>query len=151
MMKICEVLALLLFAALTPEVVSANQQERNGSAVADFQNVADMKAGDVYTTEGERIGELSEIVLDGAHRPIAALIETDEGTGTGGKEHVVGAEKLWLKGTRLITNLTRQQVEVRWTRKFGQEIKLGLLLRRTDLNDGQTEAVFGGFQGEGCS
>ena len=111
MMKICEVLALLLFAALTPEVVSANQQERNGSAVADFQNVADMKAGDVYTTEGERIGELSEIVLDGAHRPIAALIETDEGTGTGGKEHVVGAEKLWLKGTRLITNLTRQQVE----------------------------------------
>ena len=40
---------------------------------------------------------------------------------------------------------------VRWTRKFGQEIKLGLLLRRTDLNDGQTEAVFGGFQGEGCS
>ena len=41
--------------------------------------------------------------------------------------------------------------ELRWTRKFGQEIKLGLLLRRTDLNDGQTEAVFGGFQGEGCS
>jgi PRC-barrel domain len=111
MMKICEVLALLLFAALTPEVVSANQQERNGSAVADFQNVADMNARDVYTAKGERIGELSEIVLDEAHRPIAALIETDEGTGTGGEEHAVGAEKLWLKGTRLITNLTRQQVE----------------------------------------
>ena len=43
------------------------------------------------------------------------------------------------------------QPELRWTRKIGQEIKLGLLLRRTDLNDGQTEAVFGGFQGEGCS
>jgi hypothetical protein len=40
---------------------------------------------------------------------------------------------------------------VRWTRTIGQEIKLGLLLRRTDLNDGQTEAVFGGIQGEGCS
>jgi hypothetical protein len=40
---------------------------------------------------------------------------------------------------------------LRWTRKFGQEVKLGLLLRRTDLNDGQAEAVFGGFQGEGCS
>jgi sporulation protein YlmC with PRC-barrel domain len=106
MMKICEVLALLLIAALTPEVVSANQQERNGSEVADFQNVADMK---LYNAKGETIGELSEIVLDEAHRPIAALIETDEGTG--GKEHVVGAEKLWLKGTRLITNLTRQQVE----------------------------------------
>ena len=41
--------------------------------------------------------------------------------------------------------------KVRWTRKFGQEVKLGLLLRRTDLNDGQAEAVFGRFQGEGCS
>jgi hypothetical protein len=41
--------------------------------------------------------------------------------------------------------------DLRWTRKIGQEVKLGLLLRRTDLNDGQTEAVFGGIQGEGCS
>jgi hypothetical protein len=40
---------------------------------------------------------------------------------------------------------------LRWTRKIGQEVKLGLLLRRTDRNDGQTEAVFGGFQGKGCS
>jgi hypothetical protein len=40
---------------------------------------------------------------------------------------------------------------VRWSREFGQGVKLGLLLRRTDLNDGQAEAVFGGFQGEGCS
>ena len=40
---------------------------------------------------------------------------------------------------------------LRWSREFGQGVKLGLLLRRTDLNDGQAEAVFGGFQGEGCS
>ena len=40
---------------------------------------------------------------------------------------------------------------VRWSRKFGQGVKLGSPLRRTDLNDGQTEAVFGGFQGESCS
>ena len=30
-----------------------------------------------------------------------------------------------------------------WSPDFGQEVKLGLLLRRTDLNDGQAEAVFG--------
>jgi Na+-driven multidrug efflux pump len=40
---------------------------------------------------------------------------------------------------------------LRWSRKFGQGVKLGSPLRRTDLNDGQTEAVFGGFQGESCS
>ena len=41
--------------------------------------------------------------------------------------------------------------KARWSRKFGQGDKLGSALRRTDLNDGQTEAVFGGFQGESCS
>ena len=39
----------------------------------------------------------------------------------------------------------------RWSRKFGQGFKLGSRLRRTDLNDGETEAVCGGFQGESCS
>ena len=45
----------------------------------------------------------------------------------------------------------RKRVIVRWSPKFGQRLKLGLLLTRTDLNDGQTEAVFCGFQGEDCS
>jgi hypothetical protein len=40
---------------------------------------------------------------------------------------------------------------LRWYRKFGQWLKLGLLLRRTELDDEQTEAVFGGFQGEGSA
>ena len=34
---------------------------------------------------------------------------------------------------------------------IGQWLKLGLLLRRTDLDDEQTETVFGGFQSKGCS
>jgi hypothetical protein len=40
-------------------------------------------------------------------------------------------------------------IDLRWYRKFGQWLKLGSRLRRTDLDDEQTEAVFGGFQGEG--
>ena len=31
---------------------------------------------------------------------------------------------------------------VRWSPKFGQEVKLGSLLRKTDLDDEQTETVF---------
>src|SRR5208282_973284 len=41
--------------------------------------------------------------------------------------------------------------DLRWSPEFGHRFKLGLLLRRTDRNDGQTEAVFSGLQGEGCS
>lgn len=40
---------------------------------------------------------------------------------------------------------------MRWSPIFGPEVKLGSLLRRTDLDDGQTEAVFGGVQGESGS
>ena len=40
---------------------------------------------------------------------------------------------------------------VRWSPDFGQEVKLGLLLRRTDRRDEQTKAVFGRVQGEGGS
>jgi hypothetical protein len=38
---------------------------------------------------------------------------------------------------------------VSWSPKFEQVFKLGSLLRRTDLDDEQTEAVFGRIQGEG--
>jgi hypothetical protein len=123
MMKFLEVFALLLFAALLSDInaaaqpagptiaASANQHMKDGPAVADLP-VAGINAGEVYSANGERIGELSEILLDDAHRPVAASIETDEAAeGTGGKEHIVGADKLRLKGSRLVTNLTRQQVE----------------------------------------
>ena len=40
---------------------------------------------------------------------------------------------------------------LRWYPHFGQWLKLGLLLRRTDLDDEQTETVFGRFQSKGCS
>ena len=49
----------------------------------------------------------------------------------------------------MANELLEEKIEV--VPGFGQEVKLGSLLRRTDLNDGQAEAVFGGFQGEGCS
>ncbi|MBC4019345.1 transposase [Siccirubricoccus deserti] len=39
---------------------------------------------------------------------------------------------------------------VRWSPDFGQVGKLGSPVRRTDPDDGQADAVFGGFQGEGC-
>jgi hypothetical protein len=34
---------------------------------------------------------------------------------------------------------------VRWSPEFGQRVKLGLLQRRANQNDEQTETVFGGF------
>jgi hypothetical protein len=38
---------------------------------------------------------------------------------------------------------------LRWSPKFGQVVKLGSPARRTDPDDGQADAIFGGVQGEG--
>jgi len=57
-----------------------------------------------------------------------------------------------LAGEQVVAEIDRIEGGiVRWSPEFGQRVKLGLLLRRTDRNDEQTEAVFGGFQGEGCA
>ena len=41
--------------------------------------------------------------------------------------------------------------EVRWPRKIGQVSKLGSPFEKDGPDDGQTEAVCGGVQGESCS
>src|SRR5919112_16118 len=38
---------------------------------------------------------------------------------------------------------------LRWSPEFGQAGKLSSPVRRTDPDDGQADAVFGGFQGKG--
>ena len=66
-----------------------------------------------------------------------------------------GREQLLLEKEALLheKDLLMQEVHhrVRWYPHFGQWLKLGLLLRRTDLDDEQTETVFGRFQSKGCS
>jgi hypothetical protein len=51
----------------------------------------------------------------------------------------------------LVNEIRATHAQLRWYPDFGQWLKLGSLLRRTDLDDEQTEAVFGGVQGEGCA
>jgi hypothetical protein len=43
----------------------------------------------------------------------------------------------------------RRQQRLRWSPDLGQAVKLGLPMRRTDPDDGEADAVFGGVQGEG--
>ena len=40
---------------------------------------------------------------------------------------------------------------LRWSRKLGQVVKLGSPWLEDGPDDGQTEAIFGRVQGEGCS
>jgi hypothetical protein len=54
------------------------------------------------------------------------------------------SETLLEKGEHACVDLA-----LRWSQDLGQVVKLGSPARRMDPDDGQADAVFGGFQGEG--
>ena len=69
-------------------------------------------------------------------------------------------QSTWFPPSQLVNGCPLGQVKVaeksneiivRGSPEFGQRVKLGLLLIRTDLHDEQTETVFGGFQSKGGS
>lgn len=65
---------------------------------------------DVFTATGERIGEVEEVLMDGAGRAIAVSVELGGVLG-GDEERIVPLDRLRLEGQRLVTDLTRAQVE----------------------------------------
>jgi hypothetical protein len=92
---------------------------------------------------------LREGMMSGDKEPLitGALAKLSSASGHGSHGAVIDHAR-----QRLLVSMSNGcHRKVRWSRNFGQGVKLGSALRRTDLNDGQTEAVFGGFQGESCS
>ncbi len=74
------------------------------------------------------------------------------GLALGGRPGQGFARRLLLPVSKdTLLRVVRRHAALRWSLEIGQGVKLGSLLRRTDLSDGQTEAVFGGFQGESCA
>jgi ABC-type uncharacterized transport system YnjBCD ATPase subunit len=54
-------------------------------------------------------------------------------------------------GTILLFGPSGSGKSLRWPRKIGQVSKLGSPFEKDGPDDGQTEAVCGGVQGESCS
>lgn len=65
---------------------------------------------DVFTAGGERLGEVEEVLMDAAGQPVAITVELGGILG-GDREHIVALDQLRLDGQRLVTNLSRAQVE----------------------------------------
>ena len=65
---------------------------------------------DVFTAAGERIGEVEEVLMDATGHPVAVSVELRRSVG-GSPEHVVALDRLRLEGQRLVTDLTRAQIE----------------------------------------
>ena len=82
----------------------------NGRAVDELEDM------DIVNAEGEKIGEVEEVLADAAGNVVALTAEAGGFLGLGDKEVVVSTEHLRLEGERLTTSLTAEQLETmpRW-------------------------------------
>ncbi len=71
----------------------------------------------VFGPDGEKIGEIEEVLTDAAGKPLAASVEVGGFLGIGERKVVVMLDQLRLVGQRLVTSLTKAQIEAlqRWT------------------------------------
>ena len=65
---------------------------------------------DIYGPNGDEIGEVEEVVVDAAGK-VALTAEVGGFLGIGEREVVLGLEQVRLENDRLVTSLTKQQLE----------------------------------------
>jgi hypothetical protein len=66
---------------------------------------------DVYGAGGEKIGEVDEVLLNAAGQPAAITVEVGGFLGIGAREAILTLDQVRLEGKRLVTSLTKAQIE----------------------------------------
>ncbi|MEX2642720.1 MAG: PRC-barrel domain-containing protein [Acetobacterales bacterium] len=93
------------------ELDDDNRQARWNNLTVD-----DLDDMDIVDASGEEIGEVDEVLGDSRGGMVAVTAEIGGFLGIGDKEVIVGLDQLELQGDRLMTRLTRDQLEAlpRW-------------------------------------
>ncbi len=126
-MKFQQLLPALAAAAVLSAAVSAVSQQASapgyrevtdGQLVIQPFNLTVDQIDDmgVFGPDGEKIGEIEEVLTDAAGKPLAASVEVGGFLGIGERKVVVMLDQLRLVGQRLVTSLTKAQIEAlqRW-------------------------------------
>ncbi len=104
--------------AAAPGVTAEYREVRDKQlAVQTFNLIVDrIDDMDVHGPGGEKIGEIDEVLMDGAGQPVAVSIEVGGFLRIGEREAVVMLDQLRLDGQRFVTSLTKAQIEAlpRW-------------------------------------
>ena len=122
--------AFVAIAVLSTASVAVSQQASAPGAAAGYREVTDgqlivqpfnltvdqIDDMGVFGPDGEKIGEIEEVLTDAAGKPLAASVEVGGFLGIGERKVVVMLDQLRLVGQRLATSLTKAQVEAlpRW-------------------------------------
>ncbi len=122
--------AFVAIAVLSTASVAVSQQASAPGAAAGYREATDgqlvvppfnlivdqIDDMDVFGPGGEKIGEIDEVLTDAAGKPVAVSVEVGGFLGIGAREVVVMLDQLRLEGQRIVTSLTKAQVEAlpRW-------------------------------------
>ena len=66
---------------------------------------------DVANASGEKIGEVSEVLIDRSGQVVALAVEAGGFLGLGDRDVVVQFDQVKLQGDRLVTSLTKEQLK----------------------------------------
>lgn len=94
--------------AQQPPGVTTGQPGIPSAAAAPYRGLEGMP---IHAQNGEKIGEVEDVLIDAAGRVVALAIEIDRVLGIGDYDLVVGLEHFRHVDGKLYTQLTREQLE----------------------------------------
>lgn len=98
--------------ATPPGATQWQEAEDELAMVAPFNiSVDDLEEMDVYGPGGEEIGEVEEVLAGPDGQPGALAVEAGGFLGVGDRTVVVGLDQLRAENDRLVTGLTKEQIE----------------------------------------
>jgi hypothetical protein len=102
-----------------PTLVLAQQSVSDLSEIEDDdlvvqpfnRTVDDLEDMDLKTAEGEEIGEVDEVLMDGTGQPVAVAIEIDDLLDLDDEDRVFRLDQVRLDGDDLVTDLSNSEIE----------------------------------------
>jgi hypothetical protein len=99
-------------AGTAPAVTGMHEAEDEAMIVLPFNLSVDrLEDMNLAATGGEEIGEIDEVLVDSTGKPVAVAAEVGGFLGIGDKTVVIGLDQLQLQNDRLVTGMTKEQIE----------------------------------------
>jgi hypothetical protein len=74
-------------------------------------SVDEVEGMDIYSTGGDEVGEVEEVLVDGSGNPVGVSADVGGFLGMGERHVVIGLDQLTNSGERLTVAMTKEQIE----------------------------------------
>jgi sporulation protein YlmC with PRC-barrel domain len=120
-MKISHTLPVVLLASMVgaPDMVLAQQSapptpvppSTAQTTAAEATGYLELDDMDVVTPNGDKIGEVEEVLMDTSGQVVAVAVEVGGFLGIGDNDVIIRLDQLRLQDSQLVTTLTKEQIE----------------------------------------